>query len=918
VTGERAVFGTRLAACRRSAGLTQQELADRSGLSVRAISNLELGRARSPHPGTVLRLADALGLDGDSRAGFLAAAQRRLGGHAADRVPANRPAPVGGALVRQDGSPVVADRSQVPAVVPRQLPAAVPYFTGRVRELAALDAVPDAAGPGRAAVVAVDGPPGAGKTALALHWAYQVADQFPDGQLFVNLRGFDPSQAPLPPTAALRGLLETLGVPHERLPRSADGLTGLYRSLLAGHRILVVLDNARDAAQVRPLLPGSPACQVVVTSRSRLTGLIARDGAARVAVDAMTGAEARELLARRLGADRVADDERAAWQIADRCGGLPLALCIAAARAAMRPDLPLAQVAADLAEVRGKLDALAAPGDCEADIRAAFSWSYRTLTPASRQMFRLLGLHPGPDVSAEAAASLAGVPPGQAARLLSELTESSLLSAGRGRHGMHDLIRAYAAELAAAHDSDADRQAATRRMLDHYLTTAATAAQLLDATRLPTQTPPPAAGVLPEELTTSAHALDWFDREYPVLLRLVDLAATAGFDVHAWQLPRALRLLFDWRAQWEDWEHTHRIAAQAATRLGDLRAQALTHLAWSRCDLYRNRWTHAEQHLHRAYDLFGELADRPGQARVLVNLGVAASAAGRYQHATAWAQRAHALCTDLGDLDGQAGTLANQGLYQYRLGALSPARDLLARARDMFTALGDRQGQALAANNLGLTCQGLGDYRQAIACHQAAVDLLAELGDLAHQAEFLNDLADAYHADSQQAMAINAREQALAILTELHHPDTATTRAKLTELQTGTVRGTLPVGARTSPPCGCRLFIRAILEKSQLTAQGQVLAPHRTSRTRSPAVTNCWASRYPCPGHPRPPRSAAARPRPGQQLLRLVDAITGTHTVRQGSRESQVDGAKPQPGPGSGFARDKVATRPDGKAVGAW
>jgi tetratricopeptide (TPR) repeat protein len=350
---------------------------------------------------------------------------------------------------------------------------------------------------------------------------------------------------------------------------------------------------------------------------------------------------------------------------------------------------------------------------------------------------------------------------------------------------MHDLIRAYAAELAAAHDSDADRQTAIGRMLDHYLTTAATAAQLLDATRLPTQTPPPAAGVQPEELTTSAQALGWFDREYAVLLRLVDLAAAAGFDVHAWQLPRALRSLFDWRAQWEDWEHTHRIAAQAATRLGDLRAQALTYLAWSRCDLYRNRWTYAEQHLQRAHDLFGELADRPGQARVLVNLGVAASAAGRYQQATTWAERAHALYTDLGAQDGQAGTLANQGLYQYRLGAFTSAKDLLARAREMFTALGHREGQALAANNLGLACQGLGDYRRAIACHQAAADLLAEVGDLAHQAEYLNDLADAYHADGQHAMAIDACGQALAILTGLQHPDTAKTRAKLQGLQNG-------------------------------------------------------------------------------------------------------------------------------------
>jgi tetratricopeptide (TPR) repeat protein/DNA-binding XRE family transcriptional regulator len=772
MTDDGAAFGARLAACRQSAGLSQKELAERSGLSIREISNLERGRSRSPHPDSARRLADALSLRGQARGDFLAAAGRRLARNVTAR-----------AVTTPQGRPGRADGAQT---VPRQLPAAVPHFTGRRAVLAELTAQLHNRDADNAVVLsAIGGTAGVGKTALAVHWAHQVAGLFPDGQLFVNLRGFDPSGTPLSPADALRRLAEALGAEHERLPGSIEGLAALYRSLLAGRRILVVLDNARDAAQVRPLLPGSPACVVVVTSRSQLTGLIARDGAVRVAVDAMTEAEARELLARRLGAGRITADERAAGQVAERCGRLPLALCIAAARAAMRPDLPLARVAADLADAQGKLDVLAAAGDAQADVRAAFSWSYETLTPASRRMFRLLGLHPGPDISAEAAVSLAGAPPGRVARLLTELTESSLLSAGGGRYALHDLIRAYAAELTGAHDSGTGRRRATRRILDHYLTTAATAARLLDATRLPTQTPPAAAGVRPEELTTSAQGLRWLDQEYAVLLRLVDLAAAAGFDVHAWQLPRALRSLFDWRARWEDWERTHRIAAQAATRLGDLRAQALTHLAWSRCDIYRNRWTDAEQHLHRARHLFGELADRPGQARVLVNLGVAASTAGHYQQATAWAQRAHALYTDLGDLAGQAGTLVNQGSYQYHLGALAPAMDLLHRGRDMFTALGDRNGQALAADNLGLVSHGLGDYRQAITCHQAAASLLAGLGDVAHQAESLNNLADAYHADGQHAMAIHACEQALAILTELRHADTAKTRARLRRLQTG-------------------------------------------------------------------------------------------------------------------------------------
>ncbi len=250
MTGKGAAFGTRLSACRRSAGLTQQELAGRSGLSIRAISNLELGRARSPHPDTAHRLADALGLHGYAREGFLVAAGRRLGGGAADPVPGDRPTSAGGGPVQQDGSPLVADRSQVPVQAPRQLPAAVPLFTGRVTELAVLNAVLDAARLGRAAAVAVaaiDGPPGVGKTALAVRWAHQAAAEFPDGQLYVNLRGFGSPDEIAPAGMAIRGFLDALGIPAGRIPPDPESQAGLYRSLLAGKRVLIVADNARDA-----------------------------------------------------------------------------------------------------------------------------------------------------------------------------------------------------------------------------------------------------------------------------------------------------------------------------------------------------------------------------------------------------------------------------------------------------------------------------------------------------------------------------------------------------------------------------------------------------------------------------------------------------------------------------------------------
>jgi transcriptional regulator with XRE-family HTH domain/tetratricopeptide (TPR) repeat protein len=776
-------FGAQLRSRRRAAGLSQAELAERSGLSVRAISDLERGRTRWPYPGSVQRLADAMALSAEVGAEFAAAAGRRLArdGAVSDGVTGDRADPA--STVREARSARQGDEY----LVPRQLPAPVRKFTGRANELEILTGLVDetANRPSEALISVIAGTAGVGKTALAVQWAHKVAACFPDGQLFVNLRGFDPSGSPVSATEATGVFVEALGATPERLPRSADGLIGLYRSLLAGKRVLVVLDNARDAAQVRPLLPGSPGCRVIVTSRSRLTGLVAVDDAAQITLTAMGRGDARQLLTRRLGPRRAAEDEDAARQITDSCGGLPLALCITAARAAMRPDLALTQIAADLAAARNGLDSLTVVGDVAADVRAAFSWSYETLAPASRRMFRLLGLHPGPEISAEAAASLAGVPRDEAALLLADLTESSLVSASGGRFGLHDLVRGYAAELADAYESEAGRHAAIRRMLDHYLTTAAAAAGLIDNTRLPTETPAAVSGVRPEEPATSAAALGWLTREYAVLLRLIELAAAARFDVHAWQLPRTLRTVFDWRAQWNDWDHTHRIAVEAAVRLGDRRAQALIHLAWAKCDTIQGRWLEAEQHLHRAHDLFRELADLPGQARVLVNLGIAMSFADRYDQATAWAQRAHALYTDLGDLDGQAGSLANLGLYQVRLGDFAAGRDLLVRAREKFAALGHRAGQAVADSNIGLACQALGDYQQAIACQHTAADLLAELGDLASQAEVLRDLAIAYLADGQQAQAIQACRQALGILTELHHPDAATTRALLTELQAG-------------------------------------------------------------------------------------------------------------------------------------
>jgi hypothetical protein len=397
-------------------------------------------------------------------------------------------------------------------VVPRQLPVAARHFAGRAGALTVLAGLAAEAGgadgAGRAMVISViEGTAGIGKTALAVHFAHQVAGDFPDGQLYVNLRGFDPAGPPMTPGEAVHIFLDALGVRAGQLPASLDAQVGLYRSLLAGRRMLVLLDNARDAGQVRPLLPASPGCLVLVTSRSQLTGLAAAEGAMPLALDLLTGEEAKELLAARLGGDRLAADPAAAQELTGLCARLPLALAIAAARAATQPALPLADLAAELRDAGGRLDALDA-GDAAASVRAVFSWSYQQLDAAAARMFRLLGLHPGPAIGTPAAASLAGLPPRPARTVLTELTRAHLLAEpAPGRFAFHDLLRAYAAERAQADEGGTERHAAVHRMLDHYLHTACPAALLIHPTSQTMILAHISLGVMLEEQGRDADAL---------------------------------------------------------------------------------------------------------------------------------------------------------------------------------------------------------------------------------------------------------------------------------------------------------------------------------------------------------------------------------------------------------------------------
>jgi DNA-binding SARP family transcriptional activator len=668
--------------------------------------------------------------------------------------------------------------------VPRQLPAAVADFTGRDAELAALTQILDAVGagtPGTVVISAIGGMAGVGKTALALHWAHQVVGRFGDGQLYVNLRGFDPAGTPVTAAEAIRAFLDALGVAPERVPPGPEAQAGLYRSLLADRTMLIVLDNAHDEQQVRPLLPASADSLVLVTSRSQLEGLAA-GGARLVSLDVLTEPEARQLLAARLSHARAAAEPEALSEIAALCGCLPLALAVAAARFAARPRLSLASLAAELRDSPDLLDALDS-GDPAASVRAVFSWSYEQLTGAAARMFRLLGIHPGPDISIPAAASLAALAEADAGRLLGELARAHLTAEHLpGRYALHDLLRAYAAELAHRADSDAGRREATVRVLDHYLHTAARAAFLLVPSKKPVTLDPPRAGVAAGQPADYRQAVAWFGQEHQVLLAAVTLAAESGFDSHAWQLPWAMTDFLQSRGHWQEWAATQRTALAAATRLGDIAAQALSgRLLANACNVLGED-DQARAHYASSLTLYQRLGDRLGEAKVHQNLSVLGQRQGRYADALGHAEQALRLFQAIGDKAGEAVALNDVGWDHGLLGNYQQARAFCRQALTLSVEAGQLWIEAAAWDSLGYAEHHLGNLAEAAACYQRALSLHREGGDRFDEAEVLTHLGDTRHAADELAQAREAWQQALIILEDLQHPDVGQVRAKLASM----------------------------------------------------------------------------------------------------------------------------------------
>ncbi|GAA2182698.1 ATP-binding protein [Micromonospora lupini] len=666
--------------------------------------------------------------------------------------------------------------------VPRQLPPALPGFVGRAAQLAQLDAAcagPDTSGDdGRApaTVVTLSGTAGVGKTTLAVHWAHRVADRFPDGQLYVDLRGFDSTGTVVTAVEAVRGFLEALEVPPERIPTHLPAQVGLYRSLLAGRRMLVLLDNARDADQVRPLLVGSPTCLVLVTSRNRLAGLVAAEGARPVGVDLLSAAEAWQLLARRLGADRLAVEPQAVDEMIERCARLPLALAVLAARSAAHPAFPLATLAAELRGAPRPLDSFDA-GDAGTDVQAVFSWSYRSLTPQAARLFRLFGCHPGPDIGVAAAASLAGLPREQVPRLLTELAHAHLVTEhAPGRFGAHDLLRAYAAEQAERLDPAEARRAAIRRGLDHYLHTAHAAALLLQPGRDPVTLAAAPPGVAPEQITDHAQALAWFTVEYPVLLAAVAHARRAGFDGHAWQLAWTLVDFLQRRGRWPDLAVAQRTALAGARRAGDRLGQANAHRDLARVLSRLGRVDEAASNYRQALALFGALGDHTGQARTHRAFGAMLDGLGRYAEALDHVRRALALYRDAGHLAGEASARNAVGWAHAQLGQYRPALAHCEQALALLRRTGDRHGEANTWDSLGFIHARLGDHREAIRCYGRALRLYRRISDRYDEADTLSRLGESRHAAGDPAGAARTWRRALGILDDLGHPDSERVR----------------------------------------------------------------------------------------------------------------------------------------------
>jgi DNA-binding SARP family transcriptional activator/Flp pilus assembly protein TadD len=708
----------------------------------------------------------------------------------------------------QGAGPVAGSASSsAPLPVPAQLPSDVQGFTGRLDELDELDRLLLEAGDRSTAVVisAVAGTAGVGKTALAVRWAHRVRDKFPDGQLYVDLRGYGPDQ-PIPAEKALARFLNSLGVAGQDIPLDIDDRAARYRSEINGRRMLVVLDNAASVEQIRPLLPGTPSCSVVVTSRDSLPGLVALHGGRRLDLGLLPLPDAISLLHRLIG-ERVEAEPEAAATLATQCARLPLALRVAAELATAHATTPLADLVRELAGQAQRLQRLDAGGDPRAAVRVVFSWSYEYLPTDAARAFRLAGLHPGSDLDVYAAAALTNTTVDEARRSLDVLARAHLIHlTGPGRYGTHDLLRAYACDLAKSHDSQADRRAALTRLFDYYLAAAAIAIEKLSpAERRQRPRISPAVSPTPS-MSDPAAALAWLDAERPNLVATCTHTAAHGWPERTIRLATTLFRYLDIGAHYPDALSIHTDTRNAARQTGDRAAEAYALANLGVVHLRQGRYEQAAEHYRRALLLFRETGDRGGEARTLThlglvnwrqglyeeaaerhlqalaryretgnrfgeanalsNLGLVRWRQGRYKEAAEGHQQALILYRETGRRFGEANALANLGVVHLRQGRYEQAADDLGQALNLFRETGNHIGQGYALANLGVVSLRQGRYEQAADDLRQALTIFRETGNRDGEAEALNRIGETLHATGQSEKARAQHTAALMLAVE--------------------------------------------------------------------------------------------------------------------------------------------------------
>jgi tetratricopeptide (TPR) repeat protein/transcriptional regulator with XRE-family HTH domain len=744
-------FAGVLRGLRTEAGLTQEKLAEAAGLTSRAISDLERGVVTIPHKDTVRLLADALRLDGPARAEFETVARGRA---------APRHAGAGGA-----------------APATRTLPRDLASFTGRRRELADLADAAAGAG-GTVSIHAIGGMAGIGKTAFAVHAAHALAEQFPGGQIFLPLHAHTPGQRPVEPADALARLLLTIGIPAGQIPAGLEARMALWRDRVADRQLLLVLDDAAGSEQVRPLLPGAGGSLVLVTSRRRLSAL---EDARSISLNTLPPGDAARLLVRLAVRPGLSPADPAVAEIARLCGYLPLAIGMLARQLHHHPAWTVAGRAAELAAAVDRLDLLATEN---LSVAAAFDLSYADLVPDQRRLFRRLGLHPGADIDAYAAAALNGTGLAIACRGLEALSDQYLLTEpAPDRFRMHDLIREHARALAGRLDPDDDRDQATGWLLDYYQHTAARAESLI--TRHDRTAPTAAAGTaLPAVpvLADREQALAWARAERASLLACLDHVTVAGQHARIIALTAGIAALLSHDGPWPEALTRHTAAMQAARHIGDRRGQAdaLTNLGLVR--RLTGDYPAAIRDLEEALSIYRDTGNRLGQADALNVLGRVQRLTSDYPAAVRDLQEAFGIYRDLGDRLGQADILNGLGGVRLATGDYPDAARNLHEALSIYRDLGSRRGEVEALNESGTLSRARGDLGQARSRHAQALDLARQIGAAWDEAHALAGLGRCALAAGRTAEAGAGLRRALAIFQRIGAAETAEVSAELDAL----------------------------------------------------------------------------------------------------------------------------------------